>query len=161
MAGPPVQRWLRVNWTIRPAALQDLGCLVSIDRQSNENPWTEQQFLPGCDQRNRFEESLLVENIELVAGFVVYSYLLDEGSIYNIAVLPREQRQGLAGGLLKSAMAAMVERGVTRCLLEVRVSNVAARGLYEEAGFRQDGTRKNYYRSGDGREDAILMSRLL
>ena len=41
--------------------------------------------------------------------------------------------------------------------LEVRVSNGAAIGLYREAGFAQIGWRRGYYRSAEGREDAIIM----
>ncbi len=37
--------------------------------------------------------------------------------------------------------------------LEVRVSNLAARRLYERFGFEPVGVRKNYYRT----EDALVM----
>ena len=39
--------------------------------------------------------------------------------------------------------------------LEVRVSNIAAIGLYEKYGFRSLGTRKGYYQ--DNNEDALIM----
>jgi [ribosomal protein S18]-alanine N-acetyltransferase len=39
-------------------------------------------------------------------------------------------------------------------LLEVRKSNLAARGLYEKQGFREVGRRRTYY--ADPEEDAIL-----
>jgi len=41
--------------------------------------------------------------------------------------------------------------------LEVRVSNTAARALYAQAGFREIGTRRDYYPSHEGREDAIVL----
>ena len=37
-------------------------------------------------------------------------------------------------------------------------SNAAARALYASAGFLVDGRRKAYYRTAEGREDALLMS---
>jgi len=43
-------------------------------------------------------------------------------------------------------------------LLEVRASNVIAIKLYESIGFQLDGTRKDYYPSASGREDARLYS---
>ena len=45
--------------------------------------------------------------------------------------------------------------------LEVRESNHSARALYESLGFTVSGTRKNYYRRGDGHEHAVLMQCLL
>jgi ribosomal-protein-alanine N-acetyltransferase len=58
-------------------------------------------------------------------------------------------------------MALAKQQGVRRCLLEVRESNTAARGLYETLSFQLDGIRKNYYPTTTGREDALLMSRQL
>ncbi len=45
------------------------------------------------------------------------------------------------------------------CFLEVRLSNEAARKLYESEKFRILGKRKSYYRNPT--EDAIIMSRKL
>jgi ribosomal-protein-alanine N-acetyltransferase len=40
--------------------------------------------------------------------------------------------------------------------LECRISNGAARALYEKYGFRQVGVRARYY--SDNQEDAVLMT---
>ena len=52
-------------------------------------------------------------------------------------------------------MAALAARGVRVVYLEVRESNVAARGLYDGLGFRELGRRSRYYRRPV--EDAILL----
>jgi ribosomal-protein-alanine N-acetyltransferase len=44
-------------------------------------------------------------------------------------------------------------------LLEVRVSNAAAYHLYTKLSFDEVGTRKSYYPSRQGREDAIILAR--
>ena len=67
------------------------------------------------------------------------------------------QRQGAAKALLAALEKECAEQGIARILLDVRVSNKAARALYESAGFREDGIRQKFY--GDPAEDAILMSR--
>ena len=55
-------------------------------------------------------------------------------------------------------MRSLIERwqtaGGTALLLEVRVSNAAARALYERYGFRETGRRTAYYR--DPEESAVL-----
>ena len=45
--------------------------------------------------------------------------------------------------------------------LEVRQSNAAARRLYDKAGFNELGNRKDYYPAEDGREDALILARVL
>ena len=140
---------------------RDAGLLATIDKLASAFPWTEKQFLPGCEEYNGSERSLVIEDTRLVAGFVVYNCMPGEGAIHNIAIRPRQQGQGLARELLVAAMRAVARQGATRCLLDVRESNTAARALYVSMGFHEDGLRKKYYRSGDGREDALLMSRQL
>ncbi len=51
--------------------------------------------------------------------------------------------------------------GMTRMLLEVRVSNVAACAFYQHTGFVEIGRRRGYYPADTGREDAIVMARNL
>ena len=49
--------------------------------------------------------------------------------------------------------------GAVRLFLEVAEDNVAARALYERAGFGQIGRRKAYYAAPDGgRTDALVLA---
>ncbi|MEH6569210.1 MAG: ribosomal protein S18-alanine N-acetyltransferase [Halioglobus sp.] len=147
--------------TIRFAVKADIADMSDIDSLVSTLPWSLAQFLTACEPAGAAERALVIETSTGTAGFVVYHAVLDEGSIYNIAVAPGQQRRGYAQQLLLAAMANMVELGVLRCLLEVRESNIAARNLYDSFGFHLDGVRSNYYRNGDQREDALLMSKLL
>ena len=63
----------------------------------------------------------------------------------------------LLDNLLERAAAA----GVTEAFLEVRPSNLAAIRLYQKLGFEQIGIRRGYYQAPDGREDAIVLKRVL
>jgi ribosomal-protein-alanine N-acetyltransferase len=49
-----------------------------------------------------------------------------------------------------------IARHAREATLEVRLSNVAARRLYEKYGFRPVGLRPRYY--GDDGEDALIMT---
>jgi ribosomal-protein-alanine N-acetyltransferase len=95
------------------------------------------------------------------SGFLIYSRLLDEANIDNVAVSPHYQGRGFGRALLLTALDNMCAIGLKRCMLEVRESNVAARALYENNGFVIDGVRPLYYKMQQGREDALLMSRRL
>jgi ribosomal-protein-alanine N-acetyltransferase len=71
------------------------------------------------------------------------------------------QRRGYGGRLLEHLVG--VARGYQAhvIFLEVRPSNPAARRLYLRHGFAQVGVRKGYYPARNGREDALLLSRVL
>ena len=103
-------------------------------------------------------ELVLVEDSEGVLAYVFHSRVLDELTVLNILVKPSQRRRGIAKELMTALLESATERGVARCLLEVRASNLAAQRLYQSLGFISDGRRKNYYPKGSGREDALLMS---
>jgi ribosomal-protein-alanine N-acetyltransferase len=83
--------------------------------------------------------------------------VVNEGHITNIAVHPLHRRKGLGQTLLNTLLLYAIRGSLTDVTLEVRVSNVAARALYEHNGFAVEGRRKGYY--SDNKEDALIMWR--
>lgn len=149
------------HYSLRPAGPADVAALVAID-PVNRFPWSARQFADAIARSSGGSGIVLVAHRgDQLDGFIVYSRVLDEVSIHNIGVRVGKQGQGLGGRLLAQSLKRMKADGATRCLLEVRESNVAAQRLYESAGFTPDGGRKDYYRAEYGREDAVLMSRKL
>jgi len=90
-----------------------------------------------------------------VVGYVCFWVVFDEVRVMNLAVESSARRQGIAGDLVRSMLTLGQAHGAVRAILEVRASNLAARGLYEQMGFHQTATRTRYYT--DPTEDAILM----
>jgi ribosomal-protein-alanine N-acetyltransferase len=84
---------------------------------------------------------------------------MDEGELANLAVAPELRSRGIGRLLLDAILQNATTRGVRQLYLEVRESNVAARGLYLGRGFEQVGRRKRYYRSPT--EDALILRRAL
>ena len=76
-----------------------------------------------------------------------------EAELLRIAVAPSSRRTGLARELLHGCETALHTCGIRALRLEVRVSNDAARSLYDSEGWRMEGLRPHYYRDG---EDAAL-----
>ena len=79
----------------------------------------------------------------------------------NICIAPAWQGQGLGRRLLEHWLEECRQRRLAMAWLEVRVSNQAALRLYRTSGFAKTGRRKDYYRAGEGREDAIVMQKPL
>ncbi|MEM9257382.1 MAG: ribosomal protein S18-alanine N-acetyltransferase [Pseudomonadota bacterium] len=142
---------------IRPGRVSDLAALFAVDAEAAR--LGEQRLRAACDGEH--DELLVCEREGKISGFILLSLVLNEGSIFSIAVCSTERRWGCGRRLLQAGTDALRRRGASRALLEVRRSNGAAIALYESAGFTIDGVRRGYYRSGAEREDALLMSRAL
>lgn len=143
---------------LRQAQPDDAPLLADVDAEASTHPWSQGQFEAACSGERAAASTLVLDGAGCVDGFIIYSQVLDEASILNIAVRPGRQGKGLGGKVLSSALLRMRASGVTRCLLEVRESNAVARHLYQQYHFQLDGVRKKYYPTQDGREDALLMS---
>nr|WP_244325810.1 ribosomal protein S18-alanine N-acetyltransferase [Shewanella aestuarii] len=90
-------------------------------------------------------------------GFSIVQQIIDEVTLLDICVAPTAQGRGLGKQLLTELIAQAKVADAVVVMLEVRQSNCAAMGLYQQAGFVESGRRKGYYPLDDGREDAILM----
>ena len=135
---------------------------MKLDKEVSTSPWSERSLGPYVSPSPGASHfALVLEVAGEFAGFLIYTRLLDEANIDNVAVTSRLQGRGCGKALLEAALGDMAEAGVRRCLLEVRESNLAARALYENNGFVVDGVRPRYYPTEQGREDALLMSRRL
>ncbi|EEQ09719.1 Ribosomal-protein-alanine acetyltransferase [Yersinia mollaretii ATCC 43969] len=93
-----------------------------------------------------------------MVGFAITQIVLDEATLFNIAIDPQYQRQGYGRLLLEHLIAELETRNIVTLWLEVRASNAGAIALYESLGFSEVSVRRNYYPSANGREDAIMMA---
>ncbi|ADU67904.1 ribosomal protein S18-alanine N-acetyltransferase [Pantoea sp. At-9b] len=134
---------------------EDQPQLLAIERRSHAFPWSEQTF--ASNQGERFL-NFRIEAEGRVVGFAITQVVLDEASLFNIAVDPDFQRRGYARQLLQHLIAELEQREVMTLWLEVRASNLAAIALYEQLEFHQVSRRPNYYPTASGREDAIIMA---
>jgi ribosomal protein S18 acetylase RimI-like enzyme len=71
------------------------------------------------------------------------------GRLYSLAVDPQYRKQGVARRLLAAAFAWLREQGVTTVRAEVKSANGAARHLYADLGFTEEGVLPDYYGPGD------------
>ena len=92
-----------------------------------------------------------------VEGFILVRTMRDESEILTLAVAPAARRKGLGVGLVREAARWAQANGAATLYLEVAVSNVSARTLYAGLGFAKSGMRKGYYRTAEGRLDALVL----
>lgn len=144
-----------------PGTVQDLDRILAIEQESFASPWTRRMLeaeLEGSNPFSRVVTARLGEGAQgEILGYVCFWVVFDELRLMDLAVASNRRRQGVARALVRYALACGREAGAERALLEVRVSNAAARSLYEGLGFRQTALRARYYSRPE--EDAVLMEK--
>jgi ribosomal-protein-alanine N-acetyltransferase len=88
-------------------------------------------------------------------GYLCFWIVFEEVRLMNLAVVEPMRHKGIAKALVRQALEVGLAQGAVRAVLEVRASNQAARGLYQNLGFRGGTTRPAYYTNPV--EDALLM----
>ncbi|GKS57910.1 putative ribosomal-protein-alanine acetyltransferase [Nitrospira sp.] len=151
---------LPVNCTVIPGSMSDLDEILELEGRSFTSPWTRKMF-EGELSGNPFARFLLVREeaggrARVLVAYLCYWIVFDEVRLMNLAVASERRRRNLATSLVRQALDEARDAQAKRALLEVRVSNEAARRLYRGLGFRETGNRKDYYRNPV--EDAILMA---
>ncbi|MGC2698505.1 MAG: ribosomal protein S18-alanine N-acetyltransferase [Candidatus Angelobacter sp.] len=143
---------------VRRAEAADLQRLMEIAAHSATAAlWTRKEYEKVFAQNQpRPRVALVVEEEDIVLGFLVSSLVDEEWEIENIAVSGPARRRGLGSRLLGEFLDLVRSRGGKEIYLEVRESNRAARALYEKWGFTEAGRREDYY--DDPAEDALLLS---
>lgn len=89
-----------------------------------------------------------------VLGYALFWHVVDEIHLLNVAVGTAHRRRGLGRLLLEDLLAYARAQAAAKVLLEVRVGNTPAIGLYRTFRFEDLGVRKRYYDDG---EDALEM----
>ena len=132
----------------------DIQAVAALEADIFSDAWSVKSVSETYENRNALILGAYKE--EVLAGYVIFYYVLDEGEIARIAVSPTCRRQGVAEEIFQGLLAFCAEKEIERILLDVRVSNEPAKAFYRKAGFEEDGIRKNFY--DDPKEDALLMS---
>ena len=140
---------------IEPMTLADLPAVHAIELASFDAPWPPEAY------RNDLESNRLAQYLVARAGGRVVGYggiwlMADEAHVTTFAVDPRWRRRGVGEWMILALVDRALERGAREATLEVRLSNMPARRLYEKYGFRPVGIRPRYY--SDNGEDALIMT---
>lgn len=150
--------------SLRRMTERDLTAVLNIERGCYNYPWSEGVFR-DCLQVGYscwvVEEVDPTYRIPKLEGYGIMSLGAGEAHILNLCVRTSSQQRGIGGVLLAHLQGLARERSATAMYLEVRPSNTPALQLYQRAGFTAVGRRTDYYPAPDGREDALILSRVL
>ncbi|EHD23123.1 MULTISPECIES: ribosomal protein S18-alanine N-acetyltransferase [Brenneria] len=140
---------------ISPLTPADLAQAFQIEQASHAFPWTVKTF--AGNQGERYFNLKLSHNGQM-AAYAITQVVLDEATLFNLAVHPDHQRRGFGRQLLEHVINELEQRGIVTLWLEARASNQPALALYESLGFNEVSLRRDYYPTAAGREDAVIMA---
>ena len=135
--------------------LHDLDRVVENETRSYAFPWTRGVF---SDCLKSGYECWVAQRDAVIIGHGVLSIGANEGHLLNACVRRDQQGFGLGRQIVVHMLERAAKRGATIVYLEVRPSNRVAAALYASLGFREVGSRKDYYPAEMGNEDARVLA---
>ena len=135
--------------------LEDLPAVHAIEQSSFTAPWPPHAYRSELES-NRLASYLVARIDGEIVAYGGMWLMVDEAHITTFAVHPAWRRQRIGERLLLAFLDLASQRGANEATLEVRLSNLPARRLYEKFGFRPVGLRPRYY--SDNGEDALIMT---
>ena len=136
----------------------DLTSVLAIEQSVHVAPWAEETF-KICFQSGYM--GWVIELEQQITGFIIVSLQTEECHVLNLCVARAHQHQGWGQKLLEYALSEAKKTGITIAYLEVRCSNARAIALYKRMQFHLIGTRKDYYPTVAGNEDAFIFAKRL
>lgn len=141
---------------IRKGSAADIDAIAALEQECFASPWSRESLYHDLAE-NQLSTYFVAELQGQIVGYVGIWAIMDEGHINNVAVSPSYRRQHIGSALIAAMLRSTEEAGIKSHTLEVRAGNRAAKGLYENYGFKEAGVRKGYYE--DNGEDGIIMWR--
>ena len=147
-----------MNLSIEPVAQQHFdGLRRALDTVAREKRFLAFTQVPSEKDCAAFYSSIVsngwCQMVALLDGAVVgwCDVLPTRGQakshvgILGIGLIPSARRRGIGHKLMKAAIEAAWQTGITRIELTVRADNLVAKALYERIGFRTEGRHRRAF----------------
>ena len=137
------------EYCLKKAEAGALARLLLLEKEvyAGRLPWDEEVFAE--ELRRRDSLYLLLLERDFLAGAIGCRFSLSKAHITFLAVVPKEQGQGIGSHLVQTVLDLAKSADLKTVTLEVRVENRKAQELYRRLGFEDNFVRKNYYNNDD------------
>jgi ribosomal-protein-alanine N-acetyltransferase len=141
--------------TYRPANAFDLAVFVSLDKKLFPySPWSASQYKEEFSSPTRHFVVALDDAQGIIGYAGVFAPGGAEADVLTVGVIPSQRGKGIARQLMGLITDWAKQQGSTAMMLEVKVDNTEAIGLYESLGYSKLNVRKDYFGAG---LDALVM----
>jgi [ribosomal protein S18]-alanine N-acetyltransferase len=133
----------------RQANAFDLPVFVSLDKELFPySPWSASQYKEEFSAPTRHFVVALDDEQSIIGYAGVFAPGGAEADVLTVGVVPNHRGKGIARQLMALITDWAHEQGSTAMMLEVKVDNQDAIGLYEALGYSKLNTRKDYFGPG-------------
>jgi ribosomal-protein-alanine N-acetyltransferase len=135
--------------TYRVANAFDLPVFVSLDKELFPySPWSTSQYKEEFSNPTR-HFVVAVDAAQNIIGYAgVFAPGGAEADLLTVGVVPVHRGQGIARQLMTMITDWAKEQGSVAMMLEVKVDNAEAIGLYESMNYSKLNVRKDYFGAG-------------
>ena len=150
---------------VRRLNLDDCQAVADLETQLFAGRFTPQSLRDMLNKPAFYGAVLPAVGLAAGSAAAIHAYYLsmitaDCADIIAIGTHSDWQRRGFGRIMLEHLIGVTEQQHVEKILLEVAADNIPARQLYDSYGFVEIGCRKNYYKRGETRCDAVIMARL-
>ena len=133
----------------REANAFDLPVFVSLDKELFPySPWSSSQYKEEFSSPTR-HFVVAVDDQQSIVGYAgVFAPGAAEADILTVGVVPTHRGKGIAKALMGMITNWAKEQGSIAMMLEVKVDNAEAIGLYESLNYSKLNVRKDYFGAG-------------
>ena len=133
----------------RVATAFDLPVFVSLDKELFPySPWSASQYKEEFSAPTRHFVVALDDEQSIIGYAGVFAPGGAEADVLTVGVVPSHRGKGIARQLMALITDWAHKQGTTAMMLEVKVDNAEAIGLYESLGYSKLNTRKDYFGPG-------------
>lgn len=147
------------GWTLRELTPADIPRVCELEFVLfPDEAWDEAMVFEEVTHPSRRYVAAANDAGELV-GYAGIMLAGDAADLHTIGTV--DEGCGVGTAMLRWCEREAVKGGAERLLLEVRDDNSRARKFYSRHGFHELGVRRGYYRTPNGRVDAVIMEKAL
>jgi ribosomal-protein-alanine N-acetyltransferase len=141
--------------TYRQANAFDLAVFASLDKELFPySPWSASQYKEEFSSPTRYFVVAVDEAQNIIGYAGVFAPGGAEADVLTVGVIPSQRGKGIARQLMALITDWAKQQGSIAMMLEVKVDNSNAIGLYESLGYSKLNVRKDYFGAG---LDALVM----
>ncbi|MEI6413465.1 MAG: ribosomal protein S18-alanine N-acetyltransferase [Pseudomonadota bacterium] len=143
---------------LRPMTGEDLDAVLIVEGSVYPYPWSRKIF---ADCLHHGYCCWVWDFAGGLVGYGIMQVAAGECQILNLTITSAWQRRGLGRAMMTRLLRLARRHRAEMAFLEVRASNRQAIALYQALGFNEIGQRRGYYPTPKGREDALMLAKVL
>ena len=137
---------------IEKMTIDDVDEVANIEKEVFKSPWPKEYFIDEIN--NEFAYYYVLKEEDKIIGYAGMWLMFENCDLTTIGINKEHQGNKYGEKLLNFMIKDAINKECEFMHLEVRVSNLKARNLYQKFGFLETRIRKGYYEDG---EDCIDM----